>query len=216
MTQPRDHSVTGVSKPGVAAVTREPRSSASNRQFRLALGRDRREVGVASERRELSRLSAPDAVQRPTDEARHVLGPARKAGIAHRGQDARGGADVHDPQAAGVTLAGLHRATRGSLTYAKQGLHRVPPDRGRWQRESGSGSSECSNSSEATTTGRSSAWRADSDAALTSRTAEPPGARRPHARVGTIVGLAVGPGFHEVQRCELGAATVRGDRHGGR
>ena len=85
----------------------------------------------------------------------------------------RGGADVHDPQAASVSLAGFQRATRGSLTCAQHGLDRVPPDRGRWQRESGSGSSECSHSSEAPTTGRSSAWPAESDAALTSGTAKP-------------------------------------------
>ena len=55
-----------------------------------------------------------------------------------------------------------------SVTYAKPGLDRVPPDRGRCQRESAFGSSECSNSSDATTTSRSSAWPAESHAALTS------------------------------------------------
>ena len=170
MTRPRNHSVTGVSKPAVAAVARDPspgRAQVIGTSDRPSAETDERSR-VASERPELRRVPAPDALQRPTDEAQHRLGPARPVGVAHRGRDARGGADVHDPQAAGVTLAGLHRATRGSLTYAKHGLDRVPPDRGRCQRESGSGSSECSNSSEATTTGRSSAWPADSDAALTS------------------------------------------------
>jgi hypothetical protein len=169
LTRPRHHSVTRVSKPALAAVARDPspgRAQLIGTSDRPSAQTDERSR-VASERPELGRVPAPDALQRPTDEAQHRLGPARPVGVAHRGRDARGGADVHDPQAAGVTLAGLHRATRGSLTCAKQGLDRVPPDRGRWQRESSSGSSECSHSSDATTTGCSSAWRADSDAALT-------------------------------------------------
>ena len=125
-------------------------------------------------------------------------------------------ADVHDPQTAGVSPARLQRATRRSLTYAKHDLDRVPPDRGRWQRESGSGSPECSNSSEATTTGRSSAWPAESDAALTSGLPTLLEPRGHTPALGRSSALQRGAEFHEVQRCELGAATVRGDRHGGR
>lgn len=173
MTRPHDHPVPGVSESAVAAVPRKPNSGRAQvigASDRSPAETDRRRR-LASGRPERRRPPAPGVLQHVTDQAQHLPGPARTVGVAHRERDVpEVGLTCTNPLAASVSPSGFHRATRGSVTYAKHGLDRVPPDRGRWQRESGSGSSECSNFSDATTSGRSSAWPAESHAALTSGT----------------------------------------------